>query len=222
MKINKYMRYITFTFLLILAIQKFGQAQLFFDSLDFFKRTHTKQIILNQKREGLLFRTSVGHFDKAKGTLTWCAELVGKETECGDTLSLNLFNQSDNIKNEFKKKLYFDKFGRLTKSIESENKHKGQTWVTEYFYVDSVSRRLKLIVQDSPNSYTQVTSYHYENNKLVKSHEIFYGLGERKDYERTRTYTYEYYPDLRLKTETVANNGIVDFVGEFSYVDDKK
>jgi hypothetical protein len=142
-------------------------------------------------------------------------------TECGDTTFFRLSNRDTIYNTGSKEKYYFDKSGRLIKVFSQDKRAPmAQSWTTEYFYFDSVSKRIKLEIQESPNSYTKVTSYHYENDKLIKTYELFYGHGQKSNYQHTRTNSYEYYPDSRLKLETTTTNCKPDRTSEYKYIDE--
>lgn len=213
------MRHLILIMTFVLTFKASGQSISFYDSLDFFTRTKTKQINVDQKQNGKLFRQSTCYFDKKKSTAVWCGKLVGQQINCADTVYFKFANRDSTFKNGSTQKFFLDKSNRLAKSIYRDEK--GQITSTEYYYVDSTSNRLKLTYQENAVSHTQINTFHYEDNKLIKTYELFFGRGKSSNYERTRTNLYEYYPDRRLKTETTMTNGKTDRVSEFTYVDDK-
>jgi len=201
---------------ILLTFVSFGQKVPFFDSLDFFMRTQTKQIDVKITKDGKLYRQLKCEFDKKVGSVTWCGKEQYGEFECGDKIYLKLVNKDTTNISGIITRFFFDNNGRLTKSTSMINNpdQAPQITSTTYYYVDNTTKRLQLILEELPFQYTLITYFYYDHLKLVKTVGIEI---HTNNINKTTTYLYEYYPDKRLKTETITSTGDKTFIAEYEY-----
>lgn len=202
--------------LYFLSFKLLGQSPRFFDSLNFFARTKTKEIHVSQRSNGKAFRVTTAHFNKQKHSLVWCGKHVGAALACADTVYFD--PTTGNAQTDSTYHHVWDNKQRLTKTIQRADPD--ETITTHYYYTDSLSKRLKMVIEESSNGHTSISLYQYGMDQLKTVYESIYGPNRgNSKFETHRTYTYSYYPDARVKTETVETNGKPDFISEFRYVE---
>lgn len=200
--------------LYLLTFKLLGQ-HTFCDSLNFFVRTKTKEIHVSQKSNGKVFRTTTGYFNKEKHSLVWCNKHIALASDCVDTV---YFDRANGIQMDSATHYFWDNKNRLIKTVQQEKP--GEINTTEYFYSDSLSKQLKYIIKEIADGSTIINLFWYEKNQLKNVFESFYGSNPAGGkVESHRTYTYMYYHDNRVKTETIESKGKTDYVSEFSYVE---
>lgn len=206
-----------------------GQQPVFFDSVHFFIRNKIKEIYIKDIcNDTITWEGKITFNNKNKST-TFCGKFNKKEGlrgkrsgkwDCDSEVNLITYHVDTTILVwPWPTKFTFDKNQRLLKkSADMTNPDQGLTLdVTEYYYTDSINKRLKTILTKHPyNNLIDSTIFFYDKNKLFKTIETM----NTKTKKIEIVTIYEYYPDGKIR-RLCYENFKCDCVTEYSYKNNK-
>ncbi len=205
-----------FSILFLISTILFGQFPIYFDSISFFKRNKIKIVLIKETINDTIHSNSKISIDTKKLTRTFCIKYNKKNSimmaiphgkwQCDPSEIFEIINK-DTLLSDFTaiSEFTFDSQKRVNKITAFLSPGDNtELYIKKYYYVDSLSKRLKLITLEHYNYvFVDSTIIEYKDNKINKVIQSTYTDNKRIKSE----ILYSYYNDGKVKsTNSIYDN----------------